>query len=137
MQSSNIINIYNKLQNKNNFRSNTNDLIDTFIGKGCFIRGKQEFVGNCCLDCDFDGEIIVKGDLLIEENAQIKANIAANSIEIVGKVIGDIRCYEKLTIRAGAHLIGNILSPRIIVEEGAVFEGRSWMEDQKTSAMGG
>lgn len=135
MQNTNIVNIYSKLQNKNMPRSISNSY-DTIIAKGCFIRGKQEFEGNCCLECEFDGEIIVKGDLLITENANIKANIATNCMDISGKVTGDIRCYEKLIIRAGAHVIGNILCSSIIIEEGAVFEGRTWMEEQKT-AVGG
>lgn len=137
MHSSNIINISSKLQNKNNMLAEVNNSFDTFIGKGCIIRGKQEFTGDCCIDCEFDGEIIIRGDLLISENANVKANIAANSLEVVGKVIGDIRCFEKLVLRAGSHLVGNVLSPKIIIEEGAVFEGRSWMEEQKTSAVGG
>ena len=63
------------------------------------------------------------GTLIIGTNGQVDANIAVAAAMINGTVNGDIVATEKLQLGRTARVMGNIHSPRLIVEEGAILEG--------------
>jgi cytoskeletal protein CcmA (bactofilin family) len=63
------------------------------------------------------------GTLIIGTNGQVDANIHVAAAMINGTVNGDIVATEKLQLGRTARVLGNIHSPRLIVEEGAILEG--------------
>jgi len=63
------------------------------------------------------------GTLIIGTNGQVDANIMVAAAMINGAVNGDIIASEKLQLGRTARVMGNIHSPRLIVEEGAILEG--------------
>jgi cytoskeletal protein CcmA (bactofilin family) len=63
------------------------------------------------------------GTLIIGTNGQVDANITVAAAMVNGAVNGDIVASEKLQLGRTARVMGNIQSPRLIVEEGAILEG--------------
>ena len=61
--------------------------------------------------------------MIIGTNGQVDANIMVAAAMINGTVNGDIIASEKLQLGRTARVMGNIQSPRLIVEEGAILEG--------------
>ncbi|MBP9838061.1 MAG: polymer-forming cytoskeletal protein, partial [Proteobacteria bacterium] len=94
------------------------------------LKGLVELVGKSTVDGNIEGEIHSTDELVIGENSSIKANIAADALIIYGKVEGDLRCNTRLELKKGSYVLGNILSPKVAVEDGAIFEGRCWMEKE-------
>ena len=70
--------------------------------------------------------------VLIESTALVLANITAKRVFCKGKVHGDIRATNKLIITKEAEVIGDVYSPNLKIEKGALFEGRCSMEKNIT-----
>jgi len=105
--------------------------IKAIFGKGAEFIGKLIFNGSVRIDGDFQGEIHGQGSLVVGEGALVKANIAVKSIYIGGEVQGNIEVEEKFNIHSTGKFFGDVRTPVFIMEEGAVFDGRSYMTEIK------
>jgi excisionase family DNA binding protein len=82
---------------------------------------------NLHINGKFEGTLETKGDLLIGEHAEVKANIRGERIAIAGRVEGDILALSELKITSTARVTGNIESPVFTLERGGIFQGLSRM----------
>ena len=76
---------------------------------------------------NFDGEIHAQDTLTIGEGAVVNAQIVGASVVVHGRVTGDVTARKRLEIRAPGALIGNIVTPSLVIHEGVVFEGQCAM----------
>jgi len=102
-----------------------------FLGKGAEFIGKLIFKGNVRIDGDFQGEIYGQGSVDVGQGALVKANIVVDSVYIGGEVQGSIEVKEKINIHSTGKLFGDVRTPVFIMEEGALFDGRSHMSGSK------
>ncbi len=79
---------------------------------------------NLRINGSFEGKLDTRGSLTIGENAKVKANIHGDRIIVAGKVTGDIRATQSLSVISPAVIQGNISTPLFSVTEGAVIEGQ-------------
>jgi cytoskeletal protein CcmA (bactofilin family) len=98
-----------------------------FLGKGSRITGKLTFEGPIRIEGHIEGEITAQDTLTIGESAVVNAQITGNSIIIHGRVTGDVTARKRLEIRAPGRLLGNIVTPSLVIHEGVVFEGQCTM----------
>lgn len=86
----------------------------------------------------FDGELETKGLLMIGEKADVKAKtIKGDTITIAGKVKSNIISSKRLELIATARVIGNVETPLLIIQEGAMLKGDCQMpveEERKESS---
>ncbi|MBW2332316.1 MAG: polymer-forming cytoskeletal protein [Deltaproteobacteria bacterium] len=82
----------------------TKDEINAFLGKDTEFEGKFSFTGAVRVDGKISGEIFSNGTLIVGESAAIKAQI---------------------------HVFGNIKTPKLVLEEGVIFEGNCKMKNLK------
>ena len=95
-----------------------------FVGHGTTLTGETQFHAMLRVDGHLIGTVSSEsGTLIIGTNGQVDANIAVAAAMINGTVNGDIVATEKLQLGRTARVMGNIHSPRLIVEEGAILEG--------------
>lgn len=102
--------------------------MNAFLGKHTEFEGKLSFSGAVRIDGSFKGEIVTEGTLIVGETAKMESEIEAAHIIISGEVHGNITAQKRLEMRAPGRVIGNIQSPTITIDEGAVFEGNCRME---------
>jgi len=81
----------------------------------------------------FEGNLSTKGNLIIGSTAEVKADIVGENIIISGMVKGRVKATEIIKLTSGAQVFGDIEVPRLSIEEGAVFNGRSRMLEGKIS----
>lgn len=95
-----------------------------FVGHGTTLTGETEFHAMLRVDGHLIGTVSSEsGTLIIGTNGQVDANVSVAAAMINGTVNGDIVASEKLQLGRTARVMGNIQSPRLIVEEGAILEG--------------
>lgn len=95
-----------------------------FVGHGTTLTGETQFHAMLRVDGHLIGTVSSEsGTLIIGTNGQVDANIAVAAAMINGTVNGDVYATEKLQLGRTARVMGNIHSPRLIVEEGAILEG--------------
>ncbi|MCL4557226.1 MAG: polymer-forming cytoskeletal protein [Deltaproteobacteria bacterium] len=107
--------------------------IHTIIGKESTFEGKLIFDGVVRIDGIFKGSIQSRGKLLIGESAKIEAEIETGSLILNGEMNGNITAHERVEIKGKGRFTGNINSPSLTIEEGALFNGTSTMDKKKTS----
>jgi len=101
-----------------------------YLDQGSKISGKLEFQEPVQIEGQVDGEISAKSDLTIGESAVVTAQIKASSIIVAGKLSGEIVASERIEIRPSANVSGNLTTPRLVVHDGAMFEGNCTMQPQ-------
>lgn len=62
-------------------------------------------------------------EVSVGESGKVNADITAKTVRIDGQVSGDIRGIEKVVISKSGNVHGNIIAPRVTLEDGAIFKG--------------
>ena len=101
--------------------------IRAFLGEGTEFKGVITFEGTVRVDGVLEGEVITEDTFIVGAAARVRANIQAGVVIIMGNLEGKIEAKEKCEIRVGSHVKGEVFTPSIYIEEGAVFEGTSHM----------
>ncbi len=102
-----------------------------FIGGGTEFEGILRCEGDIRIDGQFKGELRVNGTLTVGADAIIEADIYAPHIAIAGNIHGNIFAGEKLEILAPAKVLGTIEAPKVLIDDGAIFEGSCRMSEAK------
>ncbi|MGQ9798614.1 MAG: bactofilin family protein [Ignavibacterium sp.] len=105
----------------------------TIISSGVVIEGKVNSNGNIRVDGTIKGDIIAQGNLTIGESGNIQGQIVGDIVTIGGKVEGSVSAKDKLVLESKSVLKGDITTKILVVEAGAVFEGRSSMSEQSSA----
>ncbi len=82
---------------------------------------------NLRINGSFEGKLDTKGSLTIGENASIRADINGDEIVISGKLTGNVVANNSLKVLSSAHIVGDITTPSLSVETGAVIQGKCQM----------
>lgn len=101
--------------------------VSGFIDKDTEIIGDIRFNDSFRIDGKFKGKILSGSMLIIGENSEVEADMEVNSISINGKVKGTIFAKDKVEIFSQGRVTGKIVAPRLIIEEGAFFQGSCQM----------
>jgi cytoskeletal protein CcmA (bactofilin family) len=112
------------------FKENLKENVSTelnFIGKGTVIIGDIQTGSNLRIDGRVKGKVICKNTLTIGEGGEIEGDIQANNAIIGGKINGKIVVNEKLELESKSSLIGELKAKKLIIDEGAIFDGTSVM----------
>jgi len=97
--------------------------INSIVGEGTRFRGELDLNGLLRIDGDYSGVIRTPDKVLVGKNGRAECAIYAGTIVIGGAVKGDVFSSEKIIILSTGMVIGNLTTPRLIVEEGVVLDG--------------
>ena len=94
------------------------------IGKSVVIKGELNGSEDLTVEGHVEGKIELKDHVLtIGPNGKIKAQVFAKAVIVLGEVNGNVTASEKVDIRDGGSVDGDIISPRVAIAEGAHFRG--------------
>ena len=97
--------------------------INSIIGEGTRFNGEFDLNGLLRIDGDFCGTVRTEGKVLVGKNGRAECTIYAGTVVVGGILRGNIFANEKVVILSTGIVLGNIHSPRFIVEEGVIFNG--------------
>ena len=72
--------------------------------------------------------------LTVGKEGQIKATVTARAIFVEGKVEGDLKSDEQIVVRISGNVRGNIVAPRVTLEDGCKFKGSIDMDVEPSAA---
>jgi cytoskeletal protein CcmA (bactofilin family) len=94
------------------------------IGPSIVIKGEVTGGEDLLIQGKVEGKINLSGNQVsVGESGEVSADIHAKVIKIEGKVTGDITGVEKVVIAKSGNVHGNIVAPRVTLEDGAIFKG--------------
>lgn len=104
------------------------------IGPGIHINGEISGDENLVVEGSVDGKIRLElHQVEVGHSGCVKADITAKVIKIAGEVRGDITGTEKVIILRSGNVHGNIVAPRMTLEDGAIFKGSIDMDPGETA----
>lgn len=103
------------------------------IGKSVLIKGELSGSEDLYFDGEVEGSIDLSGhSLTVGPNGRLRAQVRANEIVVHGKVDGNLVGAERVELKRSAVMVGDIVTKRVIVEDGAFFKGK--IEIQREAA---
>jgi cytoskeletal protein CcmA (bactofilin family) len=106
-----------------------------FVGGGTVLTGEANFKAMMRVDGHLSGRVSSSsGTLIVGANGKVDANIEVAVAVIHGTINGDIIATQRLELGRAAKVNGNIQTPSLIIEQGAVFEGSCKMLQMTAAA---
>jgi len=109
--------------------------ISAFLGTATVYVGQLEFSGAVRVDGKFTGEIRSEGTLILGKDALVQGQIHVNQLVLSGNISGDIIVADKTIMHRTARLVGNISTKLLVMEEGAVLQGKICMLPESEAHM--
>ena len=97
----------------------------TVIGRGAVVRGELIAGGDLVVEGVVEGTVRAEGTrVTVGKDARLRAEIVAQEVVVLGTVEGNLRASERVELRSGAGVTGDVFAKRFAMEEGAVLRGR-------------
>ena len=93
------------------------------IGKGTFLEGNVETYGNIRIEGKVTGNVKSKSKVALGPSSFVQGNVMAQNADLEGEVKGRIEVAELLVLKATAVIHGDIVTGKLVVEPGALFNG--------------
>ncbi|MEX1241242.1 MAG: polymer-forming cytoskeletal protein [Cyclobacteriaceae bacterium] len=93
------------------------------IGKGTLLEGNVETYGNIRIEGKVTGNVKSKSKVALGPSSYIQGNVIAQNADLEGEVKGRIEVAELLVLKATAVIHGDIVTGKLVVEPGALFNG--------------
>ena len=94
------------------------------IGPSIRIKGDLAGEEDLIVRGHVEGTVSLPDNLLtVGKEGQLNATVTARVIEVEGKVEGDLNGQEQVVLRRSGKVRGNIVAPRVTIEDGCHFRG--------------
>jgi cytoskeletal protein CcmA (bactofilin family) len=107
--------------------------LNTIIGKGSKVQGNISVQNSLRIDGTITGNIQSTDTVIVGKEGRVKGEIKAKDILISGTVQGQILAENKVYLEAKAIIEGDMKASRLVVDEGATFDGNCSMKNNKGS----
>ncbi|MEW6509681.1 MAG: polymer-forming cytoskeletal protein [Bacteroidota bacterium] len=97
------------------------------IGTGTVINGNIKTEGSIRVDGKIVGNVVTQADAAVGLSGVVEGSVDARNITVAGKVLGTLTAAQKLVLESRAVIRGDLRTTRLVVDEGAVFDGKSTM----------
>ncbi len=96
---------------------------DSLLSSDAAFKGTISFKSFLRIDGKFEGEVNSKGTLFVGKTGIVQAQVNVGNIIVEGKMKGNVNAVEKVDLRLGAQLFGDIKAQKLIIAEGVSFVG--------------
>ena len=109
------------------YRAVTEQDIATVFAEDLDFKGTLRFKSSLMIKGGFEGEVVSEGLLFLGPNARIKADIKTATLISHGKVEGNVEATKGVVLCKGSAHAGDLKTPNLLIEGGAVFNGQCAM----------
>ena len=107
--------------------------IASVLGVGTEVSGEVSFTSGLLVEGAVKGKVHSETILIIGPTGKMEADVSVRRLCIDGEFRGTVHASDRVEIRKAGKVFGEIFSPCLIIEAGALFEGRCNMSDAKTA----
>lgn len=97
--------------------------LNGFMDEGTEFLGELRFRHTFRIDGRLRGRVVSDNTLVVGEGARVEADIDCGVVSIRGQVTGRVQGRQRIELLAGARVQGTLVAPKLVIEDGAVFEG--------------
>jgi cytoskeletal protein CcmA (bactofilin family) len=100
---------------------------DPVVGPGARFEGTLAFRGEARVEGEVHGAVLARGTLHVAPGAVVRARIEAEELVVAGSVEGDVVAPRRVSLLAGARLVGDVCTGALALADGSLLEGRCEM----------
>lgn len=105
------------------------------IGSECAVRGQLSAREDVWIEGQFEGEIqALAHQVTVSAGGRVRGGVKARSVVVEGELYGDVAAEQSVMVRSGGRMQGDILAPRVGLEEGCQFQGNVDMDGTRVTA---
>ncbi len=104
------------------------------IGPEAYFKGTVTAKGSIRVDGKMDGSITEAAAVIIGEGGMVAGDISCENATIGGEVKGNIAAARSVELLSSAKVTGDVRTAKIVIEEGAYFNGRCTMTQAESLA---
>ena len=97
--------------------------IKAYLGSDALFKGTLSFEGTVRIDGKFEGQVNTNDTLVIGETGDMKADVNVGTLVCKGKLNGAVVASKKIEMHPASKITGNIQTPALSIELGAVLDG--------------
>jgi len=109
----------------------------TIIGESISVKGRIVSREELQMNGELQGELEMDGRLTVGVKGKVDAKVKAREVIVAGSMKGNVEAAERLVLRKGAHLEGDVKTAGIVIEDGAYFKGGIDITGAGTAAAAG
>lgn len=113
----------------------TTEDLNGFMDEGTEFQGELRFRDTFRVDGRVKGKIVSDNTLIVGETGHVEADIDCGIVSIRGAVSGRVQGRQKIELLAGSKVQATLVSPRLVIEEGAFFQGECDMGSASKAAV--
>ncbi len=99
------------------------------VGQSVSIKGELSGSEDMTLHGRLEGRVSLPDHMLtVGPQAAVKADIAARAVVVKGAVTGNVTASEKLEIQQNGSVMGDVVSPRLVIADGGSLQGKVEMK---------
>ncbi len=117
------------------FRKESADEVLSLLGEGVEVSGEISFAKGLLVDGVVKGKVRSEGCLMIGAKGRVEAEVIIKRVTINGEFHGMIRASDRIEIHKEGRVYGELFTPCLIIEAGALFEGKCNMSESRVSAV--
>lgn len=107
--------------------------LNTIVGKGSKLQGNITVQNSLRIDGNITGNIHSTDTVIVGKEGRVKGEIKAKDVLIAGSVHGQVAAQNKVYLESKSLIEGDIKASRLVVDEGATFDGQCVMKNEKTT----
>jgi cytoskeletal protein CcmA (bactofilin family) len=108
--------------------------LNGFLDEGVEFSGELRFRDTLRIDGRAKGRIVSDNTLIVGETGQVDAEIDCGVVSIRGRVSGTVRGRQRIELLAGCRVEATLVAPKLLVEDGAFYQGDCRMGDPPEGA---
>ena len=108
--------------------SNGDTPMPNILARGTKIKGDLETEGAIRIDGRVVGKILAKGKVVVGSGGYVEGEITCKTIDVSGEMKANVQAGALTSLKATAKVTGNIVTPKISIEPGALFVGECKMD---------
>ena len=106
--------------------------IKAYLGSDALFRGTLSFEGTVRIDGKFEGQVNTNDTLVIGETGDMKADVKVGTLVCKGQLHGEVVASKKIEMHPASKITGNIQTPALSIELGAVLDGHLKMTEKES-----
>jgi cytoskeletal protein CcmA (bactofilin family) len=108
--------------------------LNGFMDQGTEFEGELRFKDTFRIDGRVKGRIVSDNTLIVGESGHVDAEIECAVVSIRGTVSGRVHGRERIELLAGSRVQATLVSPKLVIEDGAFFQGQCDMGEKPAAA---
>lgn len=111
--------------------------LNTIIGKGTRIKGNLNVQNSLRIDGTVVGDVHSTDTVIVGKDGEVQGQVKGKNVLLAGKVQGNIVASDRIYLESKAVIQGDIRATRLVVDEGALFDGKCNMGEVKQETASG